>query len=70
MRTITIPALRVRPTGTSPPPLPAVPRPRDVRLRCVRIPAPNPLVDLSDDAIDGLVEHLEDGDVAMIVDSP
>ncbi len=68
MRTITIPPLRVRPAATSPIALPWVPKPEPRHLRCVQVP--NPLANLSDDAIAGLVDHLEDDETAVIVDAP
>lgn len=76
-RTITIPPLVRRPGGTLPPiPRLLPPPPPPVRSEpfpplCVRIPPVNPLVDLSDAAIDGFVEQglTADDDVALIIDT-
>ncbi len=68
MRTITIPPLRVRPAATSPIALPWIPKAEPRPLPCIHVP--NPLADLTDDAIAGLVELLDDDEPAVIVDAP
>ncbi len=49
--------------------LPPAPKAAPRILRCIQVPAPNPLADLSDDAITDLVDGL-DGEVAVIIDLP